>query len=143
MSQSIFYVIVISIFFGDSSSEVTTFAVILLFAQKVELVKLGLVEPGLLDGEEGGCVLVREPDPVALVVDHPRCLFWRSNRVPRQPMCVFCSVDNCVGGGRLQAAANSRGVSGAGGDNKYVRHAWTARFLGQAGVGHVAAAVNA
>ena len=66
-----------------------------------------------------------------------------SYRVPRQPMCVFCSVDNCVGGGRLQAAANSRGVSGAVGDNKYVRHAWTARFLGQAGVGHVAAAVNA
>ena len=59
--------------------KVATFAVVLFFAQKVELVKLGLVEPGLLDREEGGGVLVREPDPVALVVDHPRCLFWRSN----------------------------------------------------------------
>ena len=73
-----------SIYIFCETLEVATFAVVLLFAQKVELVKFGLVEPGLLDREEGGGVLVREPDPVALVVDHPRCLFWRSNLCVKQ-----------------------------------------------------------
>ena len=78
-SDSRFRVYPFSLFIVNhgSSSEVPRPSPVLLLALEVLEVELGLVEPGLLGGEDGGQAgIVLQVDPVAAVVDVER-------RVPR------------------------------------------------------------
>jgi len=137
-----------------TSSQVPALSVLLLLAEKVEFVQPGLVESGLVDGEEGGGVLVAEPNPIALVVDHPRCLLWRSNRVSWQPVCVFGGVSDGgisgSSGGWWWADPDVPGGGGGEGRPATTVTGGRGRFwhvlgggsLGEGGVGHPAAAAD-
>jgi len=111
-------------------SQLPAFGVLFL-AQKVHLVKSGLVKSRLVNRKEGRSVLVTEPNAIALVVDHPCRFLWWSNGVSGQPVGIFGGM-------------NDSGVGGVNGrwHDWSLRHEFGRRLLGQRGVGNPTATAN-